>query len=129
MHRQALGLRGQAAICAPTDLATPVGLDFISAYADGIGACKNLLIPRDGAGNLAAPAAVIGDAHDREFLVHGWTFRRENQFLPTNFQIGVDPNAYGDLAGELTAFLTAGMDGFFTDQPDIGVAAVEAFEA
>jgi glycerophosphoryl diester phosphodiesterase len=109
-------------------LATPAGLDFISTYADGIGACKNLLIPRDAAGNLTSPSPVIADAHTRGLLVHGWTFRRENQFLPTSFQIGADPNAYGDLQGEITAFLTAGMDGFFTDQPDVGVAAVEAWE-
>jgi len=109
-------------------LATPAGLDFISSYADGIGACKNLLIPRDAAGNLTAPSPVIADAHDRGLQVHGWTFRRENQFLPTSFQSSADPNAYGDLQGEITAFLAAGMDGLFTDQPDIGVAAVDAWE-
>ena len=31
-----------------------------------------------------------------------------------------DPNAPGDLAGEIRVFLDAGMDGFFTDNPDIG---------
>jgi glycerophosphoryl diester phosphodiesterase len=29
----------------------------------------------------------------------------------------------GDLVGEIRAFLAAGMDGFFTDNPDLGVIA------
>jgi glycerophosphoryl diester phosphodiesterase len=110
-------------------LATPQGLDFIATYADGIGACKNLLVPRDASDSLATPSAVIGDAHDRSLLVHGWTFRRESQFLPANFRTGSDPNAYGNLEGEITTFLAAGMDGFFTDQPDVGVGAVGATRA
>jgi glycerophosphoryl diester phosphodiesterase len=30
----------------------------------------------------------------------------------------------GDLVGEIRAFPVAGLDGFFTDNPDLGVAAV-----
>ena len=52
--------------------------------------------------------------------MHGWTFRRENQFLPTEFRSSADPTAPGDLAGEIQVFLDAGMDGFFTDNPDLG---------
>ena len=66
------------------------------------------------------PTPVIGDAHRAGLDVHGWTFRLENQFLPADFRSSDDPNAPGDLAGEIRAFLDAGMDGFFTDQPDIG---------
>jgi glycerophosphoryl diester phosphodiesterase len=110
------------------DLVAPAGLDFVRTYADGIGACKDVLIPRDAAGNLSTPTSVLSDAHARRLGVHGWTFRRENQFLPTNYRSGPNPNAPGDMAGEITAFLTAGMDGFFTDNPEIGVEAVEAFE-
>jgi glycerophosphoryl diester phosphodiesterase len=95
----------------------------VSRYADGIGVCKNVLIPRDAAGNLTTPSPVIADAHRRGLVVHGWTFRRENQFLPTQFRSSADPNAPGDLVGEIRAFLDAGMDGFFTDNPDLGVAA------
>ena len=39
-----------------------------------------------------------------------WTLRAENQFMATNFRIGTDPNAHGDLAAEITAFLDAGVD-------------------
>lgn len=105
------------------DLVTPNGLRFVDRYADGIGVCKNVLIPRDAQGNLAAPTPVIADAHRRGLVVHGWTFRRENQFLPTQFRSSSDPNAPGDMAGEVRAFVAAGMDGFFTDNPDLGAAA------
>jgi glycerophosphoryl diester phosphodiesterase len=52
--------------------------------------------------------------------VHGWTFRLENMFLPADFRSSADPNAPGDLPREIRTFLAAGMDGFFTDQPDVG---------
>jgi glycerophosphoryl diester phosphodiesterase len=104
-------------------LVTPQGLKFVARYADGIGACKDVLIPRDTGGALTSPTSVIADAHRRNLVVHGWTFRRENQFLPAQFRSSADPNAPGDLVGEIRTFLAAGMDGFFTDNPDLGVAA------
>jgi glycerophosphoryl diester phosphodiesterase len=52
--------------------------------------------------------------------VVGWTFRRENSFLPADYRVGTDPAGIGDLAGEINRFLDAGMDAFFTDNPDIG---------
>jgi glycerophosphoryl diester phosphodiesterase len=103
-----------------TDLVTPAGLDFVRTYAAGVAVCKELVIPRDGAGNLATPTAVVTNAHARRLVVHAWTFRKENQYLPTSLRRGADPNAPGDLAGEIGAFLDAEIDGFFTDNPDIG---------
>ncbi len=104
------------------DLATPEGLAEIATYADGVGICKDVMIPRDAAGNLLSPTTVIDDAHAAGLIVHGWTFRRENRFLPLQFRSNADLEAVGDLAGELRVFLGAGMDGFFTDNPDIGAA-------
>ncbi|MDQ3680196.1 MAG: glycerophosphodiester phosphodiesterase [Actinomycetota bacterium] len=109
------------------DLVTPEGLAFVASYADGIGACKDVLIPRNPDGTLGEPYPVIDDAHEVGLLVHGWTFRRENRFLPVDYRRGTDPNAPGDMAGELQAFLVAGMDGFFTDNPDLGAQAAERF--
>jgi glycerophosphoryl diester phosphodiesterase len=103
-----------------TDLVTPAGLDFVRTYAAGVAVCKDLIIPRDGAGNLATPSAVVTDAHARRLVVHPWTFRKENQYLPTSLRRGADPNAPGDLTREIDAFLDAEIDGFFTDNPDIG---------
>jgi len=42
---------------------------------------------------------------------------------PAQFRSGTDAKAAGDLVGEIRAFLAAGMDGFFTDNRDLGVAA------
>jgi glycerophosphoryl diester phosphodiesterase len=105
------------------DLARPDGLKRISAYADGIGANKNLIVPRDTAGNLLAPTTVIRDAHRAGLVVHAWTFRAENRFLPVDFRLGVDPNARGDVIAEYKLFLGLGLDGLFTDYPDTAVAA------
>ena len=104
------------------DLVTPAGLRGIARYADGIGVCKDVMIPRTPTGALGEPTSVIRDAHRRGLDVHGWTFRRENQFLPAEFRIGSEPAGIGDLAGEIEVFLAAGMDGFFTDNPDLGVS-------
>jgi glycerophosphoryl diester phosphodiesterase len=111
------------------DLARPEGLAEIATYARGVGVNKNLLIPRTADGALGTPTTLVHDAHAAGLLVHGWTFRAENSFLPTDFQSGADEAAYGDLAGEIDRFLALGMDGFFTDQANLGVQARDAFVA
>jgi glycerophosphoryl diester phosphodiesterase len=107
------------------DLVTAQGLRFVAGYADGLGACKDRLIPRDANGFLLAPTTVIRDAHRAGLIVHAWTFRRENQFLAADFRRGTDPIAVGNLVAEIRTFVAAGLDGFFTDNPDLGVAAVD----
>ena len=105
------------------DLATPAGLDFINDYAQGVGANTNLMIPLVG-GRLGTPTTLVGDAHAKGLEVHGWTFRAENAFLPNEFDSNADPAALGNMSGQVRAFLALGMDGLFTDHPDLGVAAV-----
>jgi glycerophosphoryl diester phosphodiesterase len=102
------------------DLVTPAGLRQIARYAEQVGLCKDRMIRRDWAGNLLEPSDVIVDAHEAGLEVVGWTFRRENGFLPADYRIGTDPAGVGDLAGEISRFLDAGMDSFFTDNPDLG---------
>jgi glycerophosphoryl diester phosphodiesterase len=106
------------------DLVTRQGLAQIARYADGLGAEKNVIIPRNADATLATPSRVVRDAHRAGLTVHAWTFRVENQFLPAEFRSSADPTAPGDLAGEIRAFLDTGIDGFFTDNPDIGAATV-----
>ncbi|HYQ34120.1 MAG TPA: glycerophosphodiester phosphodiesterase [Lapillicoccus sp.] len=108
-----------------TDLLTPAGLAWIATYADGVGVNKERVLPRTG-GATTVPSPVVGDAHAEGLIVHVWTLRRENQFMATNFRIGTDPNAPGDLAAEARAFLDAGVDGIFSDNPDLVVAVVRA---
>jgi glycerophosphoryl diester phosphodiesterase len=109
------------------DLATPAGLLEIATYAQGIGVSKDLVLPRDAQGRLLPATSLIPDAHRAGLLVHGWTFRAENEFLPAAFQIGRRPEGTGDMFGEALLFLDAGLDGYFTDHPGLGVAARDAF--
>ncbi len=105
------------------DLVTPPGLRRISRYADQVGLCKDVMIPRRADGTLGEPTPVIRDAHRAGLTVVGWTFRRENSFLPAEFRSSDNPADPGDLVGEIRTFLRAGMDQFFTDNPDLGVQA------
>ncbi|MEO7731448.1 MAG: glycerophosphodiester phosphodiesterase [Kofleriaceae bacterium] len=109
------------------DLVTPAGLREVARYADGVGVNKNLIVPRDATGKLGTPTTLIGDAHAQRLLVHAFTFRAENTFLPLDFQIG-DPTGplfaglRGDFPAEVKLFDSLGLDGMFSDQPDVAVA-------
>lgn len=105
------------------DLVTPAGLADIASYADGIGPDKNMVIARDAAGNLGAPTGLVDAAHAQGLLVHPYTFRNENQFLPADLRSSADPAAYGDTFAEYAAFFAAGVDGVFSDNPDTAVEA------
>jgi glycerophosphoryl diester phosphodiesterase len=109
------------------DYLTPAGLRELSGFVDGIGPDKNQIIPRNADGTLATPSSLVADAHAAGLVLHPYTFRAENQFLPVNLQVGTDPNAYGRAIDEQLAFLRAGIDGLFTDQADIGVLSRQLF--
>ena len=109
------------------DLITPAGLAEIATYAQAIGPSKSLLIPRTADGKLGEPTTLVADAHAHHLLVHPWTFRAENNFLPKNMVRGSTPTAFGDIQAELLAYLRTGMDGFFTDQADQGFQARATF--
>jgi len=112
-------------------MTTAAGLKDIAAYADGVGPDKSLLIPRDENGRLdpAGATPFVADAHRAGLEVHPYTFRAENGFLPLNHRRGDDTAALGDLFTELTAFLDLGIDGFFTDHPDLGVQIRDAAQS
>jgi len=94
----------------------------VARYADAIGVSKDAVIARDAAGDLAESTGLVADAHRAGLVVHGWTFRAENAFLPRTLRSGSDEAAHGALSRELRVFLDEGIDGFFTDFPDIGSA-------
>ncbi len=106
-------------------MVTPDGLAEIATYAAGLGPPKDLVIGRNILGQLGEPTGLVEAAHKAGLVVHPWTFRRENYFLPTNFKSGIDPRDPGDLADELRAFVAAGVDGLFSDNPAQAVAALK----
>ena len=82
----------------------PVDVDAIAGYAEAIGPAKQLV-----------DAALVEAAHAAGLLVHPYTFRREPEFLL---------DGCADLAAELERFLAWGVDGVFTDHPDLAVRAL-----
>jgi glycerophosphoryl diester phosphodiesterase len=109
------------------ELFTPAGLATISRWVDLIGPDKNQVIPRTATGALGTPTTLVADAHAAGLRVTPYTFRAENQFLPTDLQVGSDPRDYGRAIEEDVIFLRAGVDGLFCDQPDIGIEARRDF--
>jgi glycerophosphoryl diester phosphodiesterase len=107
------------------DLVTPAGLRGIAAYAQGIGPDKIQVIPRNADGTLGAPTTLVADAHAAGLLVHPYTFRAENTFLPVDYRRGTNPTDYGRAIDEQVTYLKTGLDGLFTDQADIGVLSRE----
>jgi glycerophosphoryl diester phosphodiesterase len=105
------------------DLATPDGLRGIAEYAQGIGPDKLQVIPRNADGTLGTPTALVADAHQAGLVVHPYTFRAENNFLPVDYRVGTLLTDYGRAIDEQVTYLRAGVDGLFTDQADIGVVA------
>ncbi|MEH2367465.1 glycerophosphodiester phosphodiesterase [Nostoc sp.] len=102
-----------------TDLVTASGLKEIAKYAKAIGIHKNLLVPRDSNGKLRrrgaacrqiSPTSLVIDAHAAGLLVHVWTFRNEDCFLPLDFQ--------GNPQAEYELFFSLDVDGVFSDYPD-----------
>lgn len=106
-------------------MATAEGLNTIATYADGVGPNKALVIPRNLLSNLGEPTTLVADAHKLGLAVHPWTFRRENYFLPLTQKSGIDPRGIGDVESEIKAFLAAGVDGVFSDNPAQAVAAAK----
>ncbi|MEC5163468.1 glycerophosphoryl diester phosphodiesterase [Janthinobacterium sp. CG_S6] len=111
------------------DMVTPVGLKEIAVYADVVSPYKEVIIPRTAANELGAATSFVADAHAAGLKVHTWTLRPENPFLPVSMRAPVvtSLSQRGDSAAEITAYLKAGIDGFFTDDPAVGRAAVTAF--
>jgi glycerophosphoryl diester phosphodiesterase len=116
------------------DLLTPEGLKFIRGYADGISPCKPYLLrtriydpdgdgkpddrDRDGVVNasdreVAGDTGLISRAHKAGLFVHSWTFRKDGEMY-----------GFTTLEEELKAYFDLGIDGVFTDFPDIGIRAL-----
>lgn len=111
------------------DLLTPPDLVEIRQFVDAIGPSKDQIIPRNADGSLGAPTSLVEDAHAAGLRVHPYTFRAENSFLPVDYRTGESPADYGRILDEMTTFLAAGIDGLFTDNPDLGVLAVQQYAA
>jgi glycerophosphoryl diester phosphodiesterase len=101
------------------DLASPAGLAEIAGYARGVGAVKGLILPRGEADTELPPSTLIVDAHAAGLVVHAWTFRDEDRFLP--------PEDHGNPDAEYMRYFRLGVDGVFTDFPGTAFRARASF--
>jgi len=117
------------------DLLTKEGLREIKTYADGVAPWKPYLIsakqtlgadgkPQDLNGDgkideqdriLLPATSVVADAHAAGLFVHSWTFRSEPRRLASDFK--------GDPLAEYRAFFALGLDGLFSDFPEVAAKA------
>jgi glycerophosphoryl diester phosphodiesterase len=109
------------------DLSSAAGLRTLSGIVNGIGPDKSQIIGRDHQGTLGEATSLVADAHEVGLVVHPYTFRAENTYLPAEYRVGTDATAYGRAIDEQLRFLRAGIDGLFTDQADIAVIARAQF--
>ncbi|MGW2570167.1 glycerophosphodiester phosphodiesterase [Streptomyces sp. NPDC001537] len=109
------------------DLITPKGLREIAGYAQGLGPTLDLIITKKADGSLDKPTTLVSDAHKVGLILHPYTMRNENPFLPAEYRKGTAADAYGDPFGAFRTYFATGIDGVFTDNADTGVLAREDF--
>jgi glycerophosphoryl diester phosphodiesterase len=103
-------------ISSPAD-AVPVRLAEIARYADGLGAEKILVVPEGADHRVLPPTSLVRDAHAAGLFVHVWTLRAEPLFLSPSYE--------GDLKAEVRRFADLGVDGMFTDFPDVAASVLK----
>jgi glycerophosphoryl diester phosphodiesterase len=96
-------------------LVTDDALKAMATYAKGVGPEKRLVLPVSADGSLGQPTGLVERAHKVGLLVHVWTLRADKEFLPAAYK--------GDAAAEFREFQRLGVDGVFSDFPDIGAKA------
>lgn len=112
------------------DLATAEGLKDVAKYANGVGPSKGYILNFNDKGSVQT-TSFITDAHTAGLKVHPYTFRPENNYLPTPLKCSQDKPAERCPSGalkEFEAYFKAGVDGVFTDDPALGREAVINFE-
>lgn len=91
----------------------PKGLRDIAYYAKGVGLNKLALQPVDALGNLQPQPPLISQLKQAGLLVHVYTFRNEPETLAR--EDGGNPES------EYCRFIAMGVDGVFTDFPDVAL--------
>jgi glycerophosphoryl diester phosphodiesterase len=104
---------GRADIPKFAEMTTSKGLSAVASYASAICPEKSLV-----------SAALVERARAAGLEVHAWTFRPENRFLPPALREGDDEAAHGNFAEELREAKAAGLDGAFTDFPELAAEAL-----
>ncbi|PJJ58418.1 glycerophosphoryl diester phosphodiesterase [Mumia flava] len=105
------------------DLLKPEGLAWSARHVQALGVAKEYVLARGPDASTLGPTTLVDEAHAAGLEVMVWTLRRENEFLPRELRRRFGPGTRGRIAAEMRAFCEAGVDGVFTDHPDLVVRA------
>ncbi len=94
-----------------TRMRTPEGMDAVARYADHIGPWMNHIVVDEGRGKAPSFTQLVEWAHDLNMEVHTYTFRADA--MPSYAA------SFDDLLDIF--FSRAGVDGIFTDFPDLAI--------
>lgn len=99
----------------------PGGMAKIAEYADGVGPWKPMIISEDSTSDNLIISDLVKDAHAAGMKVHPYTFRNDPFLVP----------AYADNFEDMLDifFYKVGVDGVFTDYPDLAVNFVRKKES
>ena len=92
------------------------GLKAIAQYADVLAVMKDYIVAVDATGAPQDPTDLVARAHAAGLLVHVWTLRADPEFLPRGYR--------GRAEDEVRRFAALGVDGIFTDFPDVALRAL-----
>ena len=116
-------LRGKTSVrliqlTSEASMVDATGLKTIASYADGIGPEKRLIVPIGADGSVGAPTDLVQRAHGAGLQVHIWTIRVDKEFLPAGYR--------GRGEAEFEQFRDLGVDGLFTDFPDVAAKVLRS---
>ncbi len=116
-------LRGKTSVrliqlTSDASMVDAAGLKTIAGYADGIGPEKRLIVPIGADGSVGAPTDLVQRAHAAGLQVHIWTIRVDKEFLPAGYR--------GRGEAEFEQFRDLGVDGLFTDFPDVAAKVLHS---
>jgi glycerophosphoryl diester phosphodiesterase len=98
------------------------GMAALAVSVDGISFDKHILQATDASGS-AVGAELVARAHSAGLTVFCWTLRAENRFLAKRLRNGTSASRFGDWKTEFLDLMGLGVDGVFTDQPDLVIEA------
>ncbi|WP_245626444.1 glycerophosphodiester phosphodiesterase family protein [Stenotrophomonas ginsengisoli] len=103
------------------------GLAAMATYADVLGPDREHVIARQADGRLSSPGDLVQRAHRVGLQVVPWTFRPEQPYLPAGLpRSGEGLRQEAAAVAEMQAYLATGIDGLMTDDPALGVRALQA---
>ena len=116
---------------------TADGMAALALSVDGISFDKHILQAADVSSSTVSDSTVsdstgsgspagielIARAHAAGLTVFCWTLRAENKFLAKSLRHGSSARQFGDWMTEFLELMEMGVDGVFTDQPDLAIEA------